>query len=198
MWRSAFAVSVFALLCPLAQGQYGGGTGNISGQKEVGGLAGSSFFGTLSTCYSTGKVLGLEQVGGLVGYNHLGEILNCFSINKVIGDSAVGGLVGTNEGTVLCCHSAGGVEGMINVGGLVGSCHGGSFHIDGSPVTGVATDSFWDVDMSGRTTSAGGESRNTCEMRQKATFVNWDFNDVWNIAENQTYPFLRPERANHK
>jgi hypothetical protein len=31
----------------------------------------------------------------------------------------------------------------------------------------------------------------TAEMKQKATFVNWDFTETWDIAENQTYPFLR-------
>ncbi len=28
-------------------------------------------------------------------------------------------------------------------------------------------------------------------MKQKATFMNWDFTEVWDIAEGQTYPFLR-------
>jgi len=28
-------------------------------------------------------------------------------------------------------------------------------------------------------------------MMQQATFVNWDFVDVWGIAESQGYPFLR-------
>ncbi|OHB55564.1 MAG: hypothetical protein A2Y07_03270 [Planctomycetes bacterium GWF2_50_10] len=28
-------------------------------------------------------------------------------------------------------------------------------------------------------------------MKQQATFVNWDFNDIWDITENTTYPWLR-------
>jgi len=28
-------------------------------------------------------------------------------------------------------------------------------------------------------------------MKQKVTFMNWDFTEVWDIAEGQTYPFLR-------
>jgi len=28
-------------------------------------------------------------------------------------------------------------------------------------------------------------------MKQKATFMNWDFTEVWDIAEGQTYPSLR-------
>jgi hypothetical protein len=28
-------------------------------------------------------------------------------------------------------------------------------------------------------------------MKQQATFEGWDFINVWDIGENQTYPFLR-------
>jgi hypothetical protein len=47
------------------------------------------------------------------------------------------------------------------------------------------------MDTSGEEASAGGEGRTTAQMKQRATFVDWDFANVWDIAENQTYPFLR-------
>jgi hypothetical protein len=28
-------------------------------------------------------------------------------------------------------------------------------------------------------------------LKQEATFENWDFVNVWDIVEGQTYPFLR-------
>jgi len=28
-------------------------------------------------------------------------------------------------------------------------------------------------------------------MKREGTFVNWDFVEIWNIGEEQTYPFLR-------
>jgi hypothetical protein len=57
---------------------------------------------------------------------------------------------------------------------------------------GVAA-SFWDIETSGQTTSAGGEGKTTAEMKKLSTFASagWDFVDIWNIGENQTYPFLR-------
>ena len=33
--------------------------------------------------------------------------------------------------------------------------------------------------------------KTTAEMMQEATFTNWDFVEIWNIGENQTYPYLR-------
>jgi hypothetical protein len=38
------------------------------------------------------------------------------------------------------------------------------------------------------------------EMKQQATFTGWDFVEVWDIEENQTYPYLRlysPADINH-
>ena len=47
------------------------------------------------------------------------------------------------------------------------------------------------MDTSGQETSVDGEGKTTAQMKQRATFVDWDFASVWDIAENQTYPFLR-------
>ena len=42
-------------------------TGNVSGNSDVGGLAGSSNLGTVSNSYATGNISGDEDVGGLTG-----------------------------------------------------------------------------------------------------------------------------------
>ena len=53
--------------------------------------------------------------------------------------------------------------------------------------------SYWDIETSGQTTSAGGTGKTTAEMQTASTFLEagWDFIEIWDIAENQTYPFLR-------
>jgi hypothetical protein len=28
-------------------------------------------------------------------------------------------------------------------------------------------------------------------MKQQATFTGWDFEEIWDIEENETYPFLK-------
>jgi hypothetical protein len=101
----------------------------------------------------------------------------------VTAKNKVGGLVGDNTwgsygGYIKNCYSTGHVTG--SGGGLVGYNYQG----------GVTYDSYWDKETSGKTSSHGGAGRNTSQMMQQATFMGWDFDEVWGIVEGQTYPFL--------
>ncbi len=103
----------------------------------------------------------------------------CYSTGSVSGRGSVGGLVGSNGGTVSQCYSVGSVSGSWDVGGLVGRN------------SGTVLGSYWDVETSGQSTSAGGEGKTTAEMKQRATYTGWDFANVWDIVEGQSYPYLR-------
>ena len=74
-----------------------GGTG-----WNVGGLVGLNEYGTVSNCYATGNVSGDKRVGGLLGLNYYDStVSNCYAAGTVSGVSWVGGLVGINHfGTV--------------------------------------------------------------------------------------------------
>ena len=149
------------------------------GEVAVGGLVGENR-GGIGRCYSTGVVSGRYSVGGLVGFNGSGVVSDCYSHSTVKADQlGIGGLVGSNGGIVTRCYAAGGVTGSNDVGGLVGRN------------SGAVTDCFWDVETSGQVTSAGGAPKTTAQMKQRAIFANWDLIEVWDMAENQTYPFLR-------
>jgi hypothetical protein len=159
---------------------------NVSG---VGGLVGSNADGSfISKCYSTANVTGNDawQYGGLVGRNIRGSIIvDCYATGDVSGTHKVGGLVGDNMhgaqgGYVARCYSTGKVAG--NGGGLIGY----------NWKSGVTYDSYWDTKTSGKSSSKGGTGKTTTQMIQQDTFVNWDFVEVWDIVENETYPFLRP------
>ncbi len=161
-------------------------TASVSGEDEVGGLAGCNR-GTISNCYATGSVSGSSFIGGLVGCNE-GTISNCHATGSVSGSSATGGLVGINSelpgafyGTISNCYAAGSVSGSSSTGGLVGY-----------NITTVSA-SFWDTETSGQASSDGGTGKTTAEMKSEGTFTNagWDFVEIWNIGENQTYPYLR-------
>ena len=165
--------------------------GSVSGKFGVGGLVGDNS-GTIANCFTTGSVSGDISVGGLVGENRgfiapgqpprYGTISNCYSMSSVLGTTHVGGLVGWNYGnTITNCYSTGDVSGTGFVGGLVG---------DNGDTT---SNCFWDIETSGQTTSAGGTGKTTAEMQMQIIFTDasWDFINVWNIGENQTYPYLR-------
>ena len=63
--------------------------------------------------------------------------------------------------------------------------------------SGTVTNSFWDVNSSGEPISAAGIGLTTTEMQTMSTFTDagWDFIEIWDIGENQTYPFLRTHPA---
>jgi hypothetical protein len=182
-------------------------SGIISGDSYIGGLVGQSE-GTILKCNASTDVYGEYYPGGLVGYNS-GTLSKSYATGSVMGDIISGGLVGGNTGTILDCYARGSVSATgYTAGGLVG---GNSGTIDNCYSTGVAsgtstvgglvgnhtggtvTDSFWDVNSSGLETSAAGTGKTTGEMQQENTFTDagWDFVEVWDIGEGQTYPFLR-------
>ncbi|MHC4154183.1 MAG: GLUG motif-containing protein [Planctomycetota bacterium] len=166
-------------------------TGNVSGEFGLGGLAGFTG-GPVSHCYASGTVEGSSsQIGGLVGHNGgYGSITDCYATGNVYaGGHFIGGLVGwnVNYATISNCYSLGAVSGAGSVGGLLGDNQAG-------PVT----DSFWDTETSGMTTSAGGTGKTTAEMMTESTFTSagWDFiTPVWKICEHQCYPKLYWQRA---
>ncbi len=157
-------------------------TGSVSGNEYVGGLAGGND-GTVSNSYATGSVsASWDSAGGLVGRND-GTVSNSYATGSVSGDWYVGGLVGLNYyGTVNNSYATGSVSGNNYVGGLVGENNGGT-----------VTASFWDVNTLGISTSDGGTGLTTLEMKNKTTFLNagWDFTNIWDIVDGQTYPFFK-------
>jgi len=190
-------VTGYAYVCGLVGGNAGTvsnsySSGNVTGEEFVSGLvAFNGEVGTVSNSYSSANVTGYEFVGGLVGGNE-GIVSNSHSSGNVTGDLSVGGLVGGNawDGTVSNSYSTGNVTGYSDVGGLVGWNEA------------TVSNSFWDVQTSGQTTSAGGTGKTTAEMKSIATFSGaaWDICAVapgqtnpaytWNIVDGQAYPFL--------
>jgi hypothetical protein len=154
-------------------------TGAVSGGLYTGGVIGMNK-GIIMYCYATGDVAGGQHTGGLAGIS-TGLISNSYARGGVLGDNYVGGVVGQNYGMASYCYSTGSVSGNTYVGGLVG---------ENSLMVLV---SFWDIETSGQLSSDGGTPKTTAEMKRQSTFLNagWDLLEIWNIGENQTYPFLR-------
>jgi len=170
---------------------------NISGDDYVGGLVGlNGILGTISRCYAMGNVTGKEDVGGLVGGND-GEIIDCYATAEVIGNKRIGGLVGTAKlipgyvfpyAVIRRCFAVGRVSGNEYVGGLAGRSESKS----------VIMHSFWDIESTGQSTSAGGQGITTAQMQTADTFLDagWDFvgetengtEDIWCIRQEPGYP----------
>jgi hypothetical protein len=165
--------------------------GFVNGRSRVGGLVGESAFGTVISCYATGGVKGDICVGGLVGDNYASAITSSYASGTVSGiddtPTEEGGLAGYNSGMISNCYSRGTIIGTG--GGLCG-------HNDGTIIG-----SFWDMEFTGKTYSAGGEGKTTAEMKTLSTFTDagWDFvgeeangtGDVWRMCgDGVDYPRL--------
>lgn len=166
----------------------------IRAGEFVGGLCGTASNGaTIKICYVVGLVEGTDKyVGGLAGYIYNSLINNCYSTISVYRERHVGGLIGRNyRGQIVNCYSTGKTIGSTAVGGLVGSIDTGQGYSD--------VNNFWDIETSGQSFSAGGTGKTTEEMTETDTFIDWDFNEVWDIVDGETYPFLRwqGEAAEH-
>jgi hypothetical protein len=170
--------------------------GMVTGVSIVGGFAGSNSYGDIFKSFAIADVNGYIYVGGFIGKQGQGKIINCFAQGSVKGDRWVGGLIGRNlsgtySGEASYTYTASRVEGTgTEIGGLVGEDYqgNGEFHA-----------SFWDINMSNDVNGIGnGSDPNviglpTAEMQRRSTFAEagWDMVNVWDIGENQTYPFLR-------
>lgn len=176
--------------------------GNVEGSNFVGGLVGIHRDGaSISTSFSRGNVDGKISVGGLVGHANA-SIQDAYSQGDVSGTSYVGGIAGINLGLIDNTYAVGCVTGGSNIGAVIGSN------------TGTVTDSFFrlafqipdqpeeDAPLCATTGVGEGDGNGIVGvpdpmMRLSATFTtgepgaDWDFETIWNIIEEESYPFFR-------
>ena len=133
-------------------------TGNVSGERDTGGLVGRNYGGGLVTqSYATGAVTGsVYNPGGLVGYNeYTGTITYSYALGAVSLVTTsfgtphwAGGLVGWNNGKVIQSYATGKLtaDDLVNqfAGGLVGNVGDGS-----------VAQSFWDMTTTGLSVGFG-------------------------------------------
>ncbi len=149
--------------------------------------------------------------GGFMGNLALGNYINCYAqgaFEAYDGDtpstfstgtsSFLGGFCGLETGVDYTnCYAAvvlppdtiifgappdemGGCSGLQNAGTDYTSC-------------------YWDLDVSTYEFGSEGQQKaglagkTTGQMFSEATFVDWDFDDIWDIVENTSYPTLRTE-----
>jgi len=165
-----------------------GGVSIINGGNSIGSFAGYCDTGVIvDTSYSTGNISctgagNIDRVGGFCGENY-GTLTNCYTLSQVTAVAAMNvsrlaGFVGYNEGTINRCYVAASMTlagPTALIGGLVGE----------QVVPGTTIDSFWDIELSGLSTSAAGTGEITTTMKKLATFADAG----WDIQENSAADF---------
>ncbi|MBU3107472.1 hypothetical protein [Clostridium gasigenes] len=160
-----------------------------SNSQNIGGLVGSADSLIIKECFTTGNIKACNIVGGIVGRNVsdskvIGlKMQNCYSLSNIEATHPTaiyaGGLLGiSNNDVINYCYFAGTIKGVdLFKGALVG--YGDS----------TAND-YFDTNVTGFT-SPSNAAKTTIEMKQKNTFVGWDFANTWSIDEGSTYPYFK-------
>lgn len=173
---------------------------------DVGGIVGDNEKGTVVYSYSLGNIEGESDVGGVVGNG--GYVYASFAMGSVKGKQYVGGIAGSG-GKILHSYAATSVQGNSDVGGLVGYSSDSIFS------------SYWNTEISGLDSSAGGVGLTTAQMLKWESYAGWDtvgydesaidgtdtcfyyeytgycssptgnFIKVWDIDEGKSFPYLK-------
>lgn len=167
-----------------------------NGNGPAGGFVGDAYGYSskpyyISESYSTGDVLGDSNayVGGFAGqldkvwlqdvYSH-GNIDTSYP--NASGAYSVGGFAGFVQNTYIKnIYAIGSVKGA-------GTSKGHMAYENGNY---LKLSSYYDTQTSGKTGNGSMLGRTTAQMKQKANYVNWDFDTIWQIEEGVTYPTFR-------
>jgi hypothetical protein len=129
---------------------------------------------------------------GLLGDSAGVSIVDSYATGSVISENneAAGGLIGRirmTQATISRCYATGSVSGNGNVGGFIG--------YDGGSTTYTAN--FWNISINSGLPDIGNlgdvegiTAKTTAQMKQRVTYVDWDFTNIWGIVEGSSYPYL--------
>lgn len=158
---------------------------SVNGGDNTGAVVGfQNNASNIYNCFSSGSINGLSYAGGIAGFSVGSNVTNCFSTASVNAGIYVGGLVGTiSAGTLSNSYSAGRVSGTSVLGGLIG----GNFN------SGTVSNSYWDKQTSGQSSSVEGTGLTSLQMKMQSSFSGWDFSNIWDIQTDKyhSYPYLK-------
>ena len=153
--------------------------GDVEGESFVGGLIGEAVGGNIAIVATTGNIKGDDYIGGVVG-DLSASINDAFSINVIKGYEYVGGVFGYVESyapIVRRVYSASMIKAPDGRGlaasALYGALDPSSCFFDGT----VAQ-----VESGGLPTAS---------MLKQETYSTYDFDAVWEIQEDVSYPYFK-------
>lgn len=158
--------------------------------------------GNISQCYVKGNIFSSGDVGGIVGFTRGGKISECYTEGNITaeGFGCAGGICGYSQGTVENCYSKANIksQGTRPSGGIIGDFYGTAIYcytignIEGNGIFGISSNykfSYYNKEITNCT--SGGTGLTTSQMKKQSSYENWDFNKIWQIEENKSYPSLR-------
>ena len=153
--------------------------GDVEGESFVGGLIGEAVGGNIAIVATTGNIKGDDYVGGVVG-DLSASINDAFSINVIKGYEYVGGVFGYVESyapIVRRVYSASMIK-APDGRGLAAS----ALYVALDPSTCFFDGTVAQVESGGLPTAS---------MLKQETYSTYDFDAVWEIQEDISYPYFK-------
>ncbi|MDR0863489.1 MAG: carboxypeptidase-like regulatory domain-containing protein [Candidatus Symbiothrix sp.] len=174
--------------------------------SRAGGLIGYINAGHVYDSYATGNVTAgkgtsddYSHAGGLVGWLALGatnsSIDNSYATGNASGTGIrVGGLIGAHNGIVTNSYASGtatttSTAAETFIGGLVGSTGGPISGGGYNSATGLPAYGGVGTDKTPNLTNVNPYT--VAELKKQATYVDWDFTNIWKIDEDASYPYFK-------
>ncbi|MCB0340617.1 MAG: hypothetical protein KDD59_00140 [Bdellovibrionales bacterium] len=176
-------------------------SGDVTGFDHIGGLVGLASAAmavdpTIDQSYATGSVEAqTTKAGGLIGTTSGAglNIENSYASGDVTSDDYAGGLIGSVQATLNLSNNLalGIVTGMGNKGGLIGTTNGQTISYHQNYWNKESNPSLLDTSEGDTGDTSYVFGTNQTDLRQKNTFIDWDFINIWQIVDGITYPTLR-------
>jgi len=159
-------------------------SGQLNGGQYAGGIVGSGSRITITKCsVSLETINGFSYSGGgLAGRCERNSIIeNCFSTTYLTSSSQsnAGILVGKlDQSTMSYCYSIGNAKAGQEFRGLIGQ-----------DVSSVVTGCYFNK-YKAKVKMPAEQAKRSNQLVKQSTFDGWDFNTIWTIYEDESYPYL--------
>lgn len=164
---------------------------SIKGTSYIGGISGSSGSENIEKSYTTGNITGINFVGGIVGRSEGGGS-DCYSnCDKIIGVDDVGGINAID----------GSFQNVVAINKMI-SANSNLYRVGPSGLNNRSwnlTKMILNDEEQPMPDDGGQNGTNTSlsALKLKATYqgLGWDFDNVWEIQETETFPYLKTQTA---
>ncbi len=168
----------------------------------------------ITNSYYSGSISGNDNVGGIAGYKEAGYITNCYSYATIAGRSNVGGIAGTATGSVASNSSFELIlKSNVAINSNISASSSNVGRIFGSRGNGVTIGALGSMQSNRALTQTSvilcgvaqdivddeqnGTSVGPSMLKLKGNYVSWgwNFNDDWNILETESFPYKKYQAA---
>ena len=171
-------------------------TGNLTGDQYVGGFGADIGESVINQCFATGKI---NIQGAEAGINSGGFGAYLCSSNAITDSYATGDMSGGSH------NYRGSFGGAICMSTTVNRVYGqgerlanGTFQPFSNGISGGANNYYYTDEGCGASSPGcsgnGGTGYNTNMMQKSSSYNTWDFNNVWQIEEDASFPYLKWEK----